>query len=338
MKHVKNLNLFESATLRLTVWYVALIMLLSVLFSGVLYSVASVEVERALGPRGQSGQRIFVDDPLIVVERQQRIVDGNTRIALSLVFFNVAVLVAGAGVSYALAKRTLRPIEAAHAAQAQFASDAAHELRTPLAAMQTETEVMLRAKMATKQDYRETLQSTLEEVHRLRALTDRLLALAAQERIELSEISTKALVDRVVERARPLAQETRITLGVSGTDDEFRVFGNTEAIENILGIFVDNALKYSPEHTAVTIRREVSERRTLRFVVLDQGAGISLEQQERVFERFYRADTSRTSQQVAGNGLGLSLAQRLATEMNGTVGVVSEVGNGSEFYLELPLR
>jgi signal transduction histidine kinase len=204
--------------------------------------------------------------------------------------------------------------------------------------MQTETEVMLRAKMATKQDYRETLQSTLEEVHRLRALTDRLLALAAQERIELSEISTKALVDRVVERARPLAQETRITLGVSGTDDEFRVFGNTEAIENILGIFVDNALKYSPEHTAVTIRREVSERRTLRFVVLDQGAGISLEQQERVFERFYRADTSRTSQQVAGNGLGLSLAQRLATEMNGTVGVVSEAGSGSEFYLELPLR
>ena len=99
------------------------------------------------------GKRIFIDDETVTTLRQQRIDDSNARMIGNLILFNVAVLLGGGGVSYLLARRTLRPVREALESQARFSSDAAHELRTPLAVMQTESEVALRDKKSSKDLY-----------------------------------------------------------------------------------------------------------------------------------------------------------------------------------------
>lgn len=335
MSSSRQSNLFASATLRLTGWYVLIIMVISLLFSFVLYAVTSVEVERALAPRRPGQVRIFLESGSTQQAREQIIMEGNARIITSLVLFNIVVLVSGTLFSYLLARRTLRPIEAAHIAQARFASDAAHELRTPLAVMKTEAEVVLRNTQATKQQYKTALASTLEEVERMRTLTERLLALAAQQQLVIETVSVEEVAIDIVTRLLPLARDKQIV--IDNTIGAHLVAANHEALANILEIFIENAIKYSPKQTTITLLATPTGHGKLRLAVRDQGPGLAPTEQTQVFERFYRVDTSRSKEYVEGYGLGLSLARRLGEEMQAVVGVVSEAGNGAEFYVEVPL-
>lgn len=331
----KKLSLFESATLRLTAWYMLLMMVLSLLFSGVLYEVATNEFNRALGPAGPGDARLFInDDATVNTIRQQRIDGSSSRLVTSLVVFNLAVLVGGTALSYLLARRTLSPIEQAHEAQARFASDAAHELRTPLAVMQTEIEVDLRDKKATVAGHVETLKSTLEEVSRLRTLTDRLLLLASQQELPCGSVDMEMAASEAMTRLIPLAQAKSIE--IDNQVQQLSVVGHYESVVDIIGILLDNAIKYSPKKTSIVVSSEVKGN-SLYLSVADQGLGISTEEREKVFERFYRSDEARSKENVEGHGLGLSLARRLAGEMNGEVTVAENVPKGSIFTLTLPV-
>lgn len=252
---------------------------------------------------------------------------------VSLVVLNLVVLVSGSALSYFLARRTLEPIKEAHEAQARFTSDAAHELRTPLAVMQTETEVSLRGKKTEAGQYQKILKSNLEEVVRLRTLTDRLLMLAAQNDLPTETVFISQAVAESVEHNRAQAEKRGIAIKTGSTDE--RVVGNLEGVVNILDILLDNAIKYSPEKTRVTIDATSSERR-VEVLVSDEGAGIPPGEHEKIFERFYRLDTSRSKQNVEGHGLGLSLARRLAEEMNGSLRVAKTASKGATFVLSLP--
>lgn len=330
----KRLNLFESATWRLTAWYMLLMMLLSLLFSAVLYEVATSEFNRALGPMRPGEARLFVnDDSMMTNARQERINDSTGRLIVSIAIFNVAVLVGGTALSYLLAKRTLRPIEQAHEAQARFASDAAHELRTPLAVMQTEIEVGLRDKKATAKDHEQTLKSTLEEVDRLRTLTDRLLLLASQQELPKETVAIDEAVSEAMTRLVPLAQQKSIA--VDNSVKPQKVVGHYDSIVEVVGILLDNAIKYSPEKSTITVSSEVKGGEVC-IAVADEGPGIPLAERDKIFERFYRADQSRSKTNVEGHGLGLSLAQRLANEMGGRVVCAENTPNGSLFTCCLP--
>ena len=334
-EYKKKLTLFESATLRLTGWYVLLLMMLSLLFSLLLFNVASHEFDRALGPNRPGELRLFIDDDQVVAIRQQRVADSNNRLIVSLVFFNLAVLVGGTALSYLLARRTLRPVEEAHEAQTRFASDAAHELRTPLTVMQTEIEVGLRDTKATKQQHQAILESTLDEVERLRTLTDRLLLLAGQQEMPLGPVEIEDVVVEAVTHAVPLAQSKNIE--VDNQVGQLRVIAHRDSLVNVLDILIDNAIKYSPEKTAVTIQSKVSEKWG-EISVSDHGIGIAPEEHDKIFERFYRSDTSRTKEHVDGHGLGLSLAKRLVDEMGGEIVVASDSDKGATFTVRLPLQ
>lgn len=126
-----------------------ILMTISLLFSVMLYRVASDEFSRALGPRG-GNMRVFVDENNVIRTQEQVIAESNQRLATNLLLFNTLVLVAGGGASYLLARRILVPVEQALEARSRFSSDAAHELRTPLAVMRSEIEVGLRNDSATK--------------------------------------------------------------------------------------------------------------------------------------------------------------------------------------------
>jgi signal transduction histidine kinase len=314
----------------------ALLMLISVLFSFVLYGVTTNEFTHALRPvpGGNSFQGTYqilaFND---TTTRNERIQEISERLVGSLVIFNLAVLIGGTALCYLLARRTLQPIEEAHDSQARFASDAAHELRTPLTVMQTEIEVGLRDTKATIAEHKETLKSTLEEVARLRTLTERLLLLASQQELPRDEIDVETAAVEAVTHMIPLAQTRHIE--IDNRVGSMKAEGHLESVVDVLGILLDNAIKYSPKKSHVVIESKQTTH-AVEIRVIDQGPGVPAEEQDKIFERFYRADTSRSKENVEGHGLGLSLAKRLAEQMQGRLSVESDGKKGSVFVLSLP--
>jgi two-component system sensor histidine kinase CiaH len=326
-------KLFESATLKLTAWYLAIIMLISLTFSLILYQVSSNELRRGLPP-GSSTRQLFVDPDGFEALRQQRIEEANASIVSSLIILNIVTAGLGGGASYFLAKRTLRPIAEAMEAQGRFTSDASHELRTPLAVMQTENEVALRNPSLSKSEMRALLESNLEEVNRLRALSDRLLELSNGAELELKPVSLEDPAIEAVNRVMQAAQAKKIT--IENNVAPLHILGDVDKLADLLTILLDNAIKYSPEKTAITLSSEQRGKHVV-LKVTDQGMGIKASDIPHIFDRFYRADTSRAKQHVLGYGLGLSIAQRITELHEGVISVTSTPGKGSVFMVKLPL-
>ncbi len=331
-------NLFESTTLRLTAWYTLLLLVISLIFSTVVFQISAAELERSFGPSiqggGNSSQPFFVDNDTVRSWREQHIHEGISRLIGRLVVFNVIVLAAGATGSYFLARRTLRPVEEAMNAQIRFSSDAAHELRTPLTVMQSEIEVGLRNKKAAKAEYAELLQSNLDEVQRMRTLTDRLLLLANQNDLTLEPTSLETAAIEAVNRCIPFAQKKNVE--INNEIGNIRVRGNAESLTDLLVIFLDNAIKYCPKKSVVTLRAS-KKGHVAELRVADNGPGIAEADLPHIFERFYRADQSRSSQNVSGHGLGLSIAKRIVDAHSGTIAAKNNPKGGASFIITLPL-
>lgn len=324
-------TLFASATLKLTLWYLLILMVLSLLFSSILYGISSNELRRSLRA-GPGPGALFLDTEQARELRETRQQEGATRLLGNLVILNVSTLVVGGGVSYLLARRTLRPIHESMQAQGRFTSDASHELRTPLAIMQSEIEVGLRDTSATKKDYQTLLRSNLDEVNRLRELSDRLLLLASERELPLAAISLDDVSIEATGRIVKAAQAKHIT--VANEVKPIKVIANPEALADAVTILLDNALKYSPAKTTVTMSSE-TQGRFVNLRVADQGQGIAAGDLPYIFDRFYRADTSRTRQSVEGHGLGLSIAQRIVEQHGGELSVESKPGHGAMFTIRL---
>lgn len=331
---MKSLDMFQSATLRLTAWYVVILMALSLCFSFIVYNIASHELGRAFGPQRAGESRIFIDDESVQVLRIQRVEQGNRSIISNLVLFNLVVLVAGSFASYLLARRTLQPIEEAHEAQSRFASDAAHELRTPLAVMQTEMEVELRDVKSTKKSHEAAIRSSLEEVDRLRTLTERLLALSSRHGLELGSVQIEDVAIDAVNHVIPMAslKKTSIDNKVGSQN----VIAQSDSLRDVLIIFLDNAIKYSPNGSKIELTSTVADKHVY-ISVSDNGDGIGESEIEKIFDRFYCSDESRSKTNVEGHGLGLSIAKSLVDQMGGDIVVTSTLGKGSNFTVKLPL-
>ena len=167
--------MFSSASFKLTAWYLAIIMAISLFFSYSIYVASSREVRSGLQQQTVYIHNIFVDqfspDNDLELLRAQQLALINQRILSNLIVLNLGVLVLGGGASYLLARRTLKPIQNAMEAQSRFTADASHELRTPLTAMKTEIVVSLRDKALGVGEARELLASNLEEIGKLEALS-----------------------------------------------------------------------------------------------------------------------------------------------------------------------
>lgn len=330
--------MFKSAYTRLTLWYVAILMAISFIFSIWVYQEAMHEVHSGLsGPVVVKIQDRFGpltrDDFNNAIQKQYA--DSQGRILLNLILLNAVVLVIGGAASYGMARRTMRPIEEALEAQNRFSADASHELRTPLAAMKTELEVALRDPNLAKADMKELLHSNLEEIDRMSGLAQGLLTLARSgENIHIAGLQAKQIVQEACDRMRPLADAKKISLKSELT--EFKVMAEPKSLATIVGILLDNAIKYSPENAEITVAMRRQDGHGL-IAVTDHGPGISAKDAPRIFDRFYRADGSRTTQVVAGHGLGLSIAQKLVGALRGTITLQSTPGKGCVFTVKLPL-
>lgn len=327
--------MFESATLKLTGWYLLIIMVINLIFSVVIYETTTSELSSRLDMFGQGirseaqPMNLFPSDLLRI--RNAQTDEAKRNIILNLVYSNIVILVMGGFGAYLLARRTLRPIEQAHKAQSQFTSDASHELRTPLAAMKTELEASLRDPKLSKADMRELLTSNLEEVDKLTQLSQTLLKLAQQDYTALphSRVALNDVVQEVVARYDKTGNRIAVTLSRTPLFIE----AHQPSIEELFTILIDNALKYSPSSSLVTINLTSREGKAC-FEITNSGDGIPTENLPHIFDRFYRANNARTG---SGHGLGLSLAKTIVQLHHGGLSATSALGHATTFTVLLPL-
>jgi two-component system, OmpR family, heavy metal sensor histidine kinase CusS len=219
----------------------------------------------------------------------------------------------------------------------RFTADASHELRTPLTALRMEVEVAL-GRTQTVDEAVQALGNILEELVRMSHLTDQLLTLsrrdAGVEQLARTPQDLHALVAGVVDSMQALAESKEIQLQIEGRGPLW-VKGNESSLRQVFINTLDNALKFTPEKGKVIVRI-IRLNGTVRVTVADTGIGIAPEHLPRVFDRFYRVDTSR-SRAVGGTGLGLSIAQGIVHAHEGRIELSSHSGQGTTCTVSLPL-
>lgn len=325
-------------TKRLAATYLVIIMGLTIIFSMVIYGITSSQFDRPLPPNSSQSQqyRLYSGGRYYSIQDviEQRANEARGELIAWLFMLNVAVLVGGAFFSYFLARKTLEPIEAAMEAQSQFVSDASHELRTPLTALQVTNEVALRKKKLTLPEAKELIGYNLAETIKLRNISDALLGLARQDTSEIKreQFDIAPMIQSAVESYEPVADDKSITI----TKDIPSIFvmADRSALEQVVRVLVDNAVKYSPEKSTITITAK-NEATDVAIAVRDEGPGIEAKHQTKIFDRFYRVDESRSSQNIEGSGLGLSIAKSIAVRHGLGLSVNSKPGKGAEFIVRV---
>ena len=224
--------------------------------------------------------------------------------------------------------------------QQQFVADAAHELRSPLAAVRNTLEVAISRDRSTE-EYRETLADLLEETQRLARLTNDLLLLAETaaetDRPTLAPVELEPLAGQTAAMFAGVAdeQEVELVCHARGGGKSCRVHGDARQLRQLLGNLLDNALRFTPVggRVTITVSREGDEA---VLGVTDTGCGIAADHLPRIFDRFYQADVARTRTQGRGGGLGLAICQSIAERHGGTITVTSSPGQGARFVVRLP--
>ena len=236
----------------------------------------------------------------------------------------------------------------------QFSSDASHELKTPLTILKGEVEVMLR-KERTSQEYEQTLRSNLEEINRMSQIVEDLLNLSKADtgeiRLNKEDVNLTEILNEVVVQMERLAKTKKLHLSATNHHQDIHIFGDALRLRELFINLIENGIKYTEEGGSIHIilqkeypppvtgQPDWVEREKGQFVkiiVSDTGIGIAKEDQERIFNRFFRVDKARSREQ-GGSGLGLSICKWIVEAHQGEIGVESELAKGSSFIVRLPL-
>lgn len=332
----------KSEVNRLTLSYLAVIMTLSLIFTGIIYLLSTASLNRPLLPSEEENSSVSVEEPEFgehsfenTFRKRLERRDNTTRMTIiySLVGFNLGIFVIGIFVSRSLAKLTLAPIERAMMKQTQFIFDASHELKTPLTAMLVRNEVALRKKSLPEEKAREVIEKNIEEILKMKEMTASMLDVAREngEPEKSTEISVPEFLADLKEKLAPVAKERGVKIETEmnlGKNLRASVAKNT--LEQILTIFADNAMKYSGEK--IIYLRTGRRGKNVAFSVKDNGAGVKKEDQKRIFERFYQVDAARTrTEDKTSHGLGLAIAKNLAERQGYKIVLRSGEGRGAEF-------
>lgn len=223
--------------------------------------------------------------------------------------------------------------------QRQFSAHAAHELRTPLAVLQTSLDVFRKRKAPTLEEYAAAVGMAAEQTGRLSQLVSVLLEMTELQTVSLTDrVSLSALAEEVLCDLAQVAEERDVFLahenGDAQGDEDARVTGSDVLLYRAVYNLVENAIKYNRPGGSVTVRTYTEGGRAV-LCVRDTGIGIGREHWETIFDPFVRVDKSR-SRAMGGAGLGLALVREIAGEHGGSVRVADSSDAGTEIVLELP--
>mgnify|MGYP001007262265 CR=1 FL=1 len=282
-------------------------------------------------PSSVAGQFVHVGRSLAARDHQLR--------TLTMVFGvgGVAGLFAAAAGGFWLAGLALRPISASFERQRRFVSDASHELRTPLAVLRANGELLQRHPDQTIGKNMDQVDAITAEAEAMTKLVEDLLTLARADEgaanLEHEPVPLGAVLEDLGRDMEALANSKNIQLSVDA--EPLEVTGDRHRLRQLATILLDNALKYTPAGGKVTLRC-VGHGKSAEVSVTDTGPGIRPDEQDKIFDRFVRADSART-RAAGGTGLGLAIARWIAEAHGGRISVESVPGNGSRFIVRLPL-
>jgi len=229
---------------------------------------------------------------------------------------------------------TFARLEAAFAQQRQFTADASHELRTPLAVIISEAQTTL-ARERSSREYRETVEACLDTAQQMRRLTESLLELArldaSQEQIQREHLDLSENMRACVERIRPLAQKRGVKIHCDLAPAQ--VYGDADGLGQVITNLLTNAIHYNKPNGEIRVSTR-SENGSAIVTIADTGQGMAAEDLPHIFERFYRADKSR-SRAAGRSGLGLAISKAVVDAHDGTIEVTSQPGAGTTFTVRL---
>jgi two-component system OmpR family sensor kinase len=224
----------------------------------------------------------------------------------------------------------------------RFIGDASHELRTPLVSVRGYAELYRMGALKTKKDVAQAMERIEKEADRMTTLVTDLLELARLDEVQplqLAEVNIASVARESVMDASAGAPHREISWSIEdgAEDSEYLIQGEENKIRQVLANLLQNALRFSPADTAVEVRvSRGSEADDVVVTVIDHGEGIPAQVRDKIFQRFWRADTSRT-RETGGSGLGLSIVESIVRRHSGTISVKETPGGGSTFIVRLPV-
>jgi signal transduction histidine kinase len=321
--------MFKQARIKLTGWYLLIIMMVSLAFTSVIYRASTFELNRfARAQQSRFESRILRPTPHPVDE--ELLEEAKSRILQSLIFINLGILVAAALLGYYLSGKTLEPISKMMDEQYRFVSDASHELKTPITAMKSTLEVALRDPDMKLNDAKQTLATSLEEVNSLQKLAEGLLELSSNNSQQIEQLNLDQIVHQSVKKLEPLAKSKKIEIQTKLK--KVIIMGEPERLGRAITIILDNAIKYSKPKTKIITSVSVQGKKVL-IKVKDHGVGIDSKDIPMIFNRFYRSDKARSTD---GYGLGLSIAKKIVEDLNGYIKIESIKDRGTTVSMTFP--
>lgn len=321
---MKKLDEFFIARLRLTFYYTVTAILILGVFSIVLYNTIISNLTQSIR------ENIFLDPRL-----GQALIDRAKDILFSrLITIDVLIIFVIIIFGFLLTYKILQPIKSNMQKQKRFIADASHELRTPIAVVISGLEVNLENKNLDLVGAKKTLENTLEEMREFSKLSNNLLDLSKYDSMDIKHelVNVTELIKSIVEKNQSLAQVKNINIKAN-LQFSATVEGNEIELSRVFFNILDNAIKYTPQNGAINIADKITSQ-TYSVTISDTGVGIEKELLGKIFDPFFRADSSRSTE---GAGLGLTLSKKIIENHKGTISIKSESGKGTNVIIRLPI-
>ncbi|TAF42508.1 MAG: sensor histidine kinase [Oscillatoriales cyanobacterium] len=269
------------------------------------------------------------------------------QLIIDLILGGSLTLICVAAIGWLLSGLAMKPVRESYGRLKQFTADASHELRNPIATIQTNVQVALAEPDIEPQQYQQ-LQVIERLTRRLGRLVDDLLFLARQDSGIVQQqwivVPLDALLIEVIEEQLAIAKTQNLSLSLEivdspNTEGNFTVLGDWDQLARLFTNLLSNSVQYTPSGGEIQVELQLSVKMlnpSLQVKVTDTGIGISPEALPHIFDRFYRADPARTHRSAAGSGLGLAIAKAIVENHRGHIHIDSQVDRGTAVIVTLP--
>lgn len=240
-------------------------------------------------------------------------------------------------ISMYLTNKSIKPIKETFEKQKQFIADASHELKTPLTIIKTNTSLVLSNPDDTVKNQTKWINYINSQTDRMSKLIDEMLSLAKldaqQDNMHFTTINISKIIESMMLMFDAIIYENNINLETNISKDIF-INGDKESIKKLFSILMDNAIKHTDKNGNLLIKLFIDKNK-VKIIVKNTGKGISSENLEKIFDRYYRADNSR-ARETGGYGLGLAIAKSIVTQHKGKIYAKSTLNKDTSFIVELP--